>query len=188
MVKTLALVLTIYWMARFKAGFDPPRVGAFDPKAMRLFVPVLLLYAATTAVSLWGGSLLRPLGANDALVLRVGIGFSIFTLVLGILLDGWKVGAAVGNPYLGPLQSARMVAPQTPWSVAFSILMMLPLMIAHYAVVPLAIGASPLLLWALMALDALLVGYLAAVLAATSFIVAARAANRRRIALLPVTA
>ena len=151
---------------------------------MRLFAPVLLLFAVVTALSLWGGSLLRPFGADDALAMRIGIAFAVFTLVLGILLDGWKIGAAVGNPMLGPLQSIRMIAPHIGWSLAFTLVMMLPLMVAHYAILPLAIGSSPLLLWLLMAFDCLLVGYLAAVLAATSYIVARRAAERREVALL----
>ena len=183
MVKTLAIAITLYWMARFMAGFERSRVASFEPVAVRLFLVVLAFNAALTALFFWGGGLLRALGAGEAATMQIGIGFFIANLLLGILLDGWKVGAALGNPALGPLRSVRMIAPHIAWSLAFTLVMMLPLMVVHYGIAGIAIGASPALVWLLMAVDSLLVGYLAAVLAATSFLVARRAAERRGVSL-----
>lgn len=48
LVKTLALTLTLFWMARYMAGLARTRVGAFEPGAVRLFLPVLGLQATLT--------------------------------------------------------------------------------------------------------------------------------------------
>jgi len=181
--KTLALTGVTYWMARFMAGLDRSRVAALEPLAARLFAAVLLFQAVATALSMWGSTVLRALGVADAAMMPVGIGYMIVLLFLGLLLEPWKVAAALGNPAIGWSRSISMVAPILPWALAFTLVMMLPLMVLHYLAAFLAIGAAPIMVWALMIADALLVGYLAAVLATTSVLVARRAAERSATAL-----
>lgn len=183
LIKTLALTIVTYWMARFMAGMARPRVAALDPVAARLFAWVLLFQASVTALSMWGGEVLRLMGFPDGSMVPIGIAFMIALLFAGILLEPWKVAAALGNRAIGIGRSMRLTAPILTWALAFTLIMMLPLMIAHYALAFLAIGAAPAAVWALMAADALLVGYLAAILSATSVIVARRAAERSGTAL-----
>ena len=71
--------------------------------------------------------------------------------------------------YIRPLASIRVMAPQLAWAVAFSLIAILPLMAVHYA---LGIGAIFVggdgLKWAMLALDSLVVGWLAALMAAAN--------------------
>lgn len=97
------------------------------------------------------------------------------------------MAAALGNPALGPVRSIRMIAPRLAWSLAFSVAMFLPMMIVHYALSGLAIGQAPAMVWLLMAADSLVVGYLARILAATSFLIARRGAERAGESLAPTT-
>lgn len=183
MVKSLALTVVIYWMARFTAGLNRRRVGAIEALPARLFAMVLLFQAVVTALSMWGGDVLRSLGVPDAAMMPFGIGYMVALLFLGILLEPWKVAAALGNPSLGWSRSIAMVVPILPWSFAFTLAMMLPLLVVHYLAAGLALGSPPMMVWALMIADAVLVGYLAAVLAATSVVIARRAAERSESAL-----
>ena len=181
--KVLALTGVTYWMARFMAGFERSRVAALEPVPARLFAFVLLFQAVTTALSMWGAAVLRAVGVADAAMMPIGIGFMIVLLFLGILLEPWKVAAALGNRAIGWSRSIAMVAPILPWALAFTLVMMVPLMVLHYLAAILAVGAAPTTVWGLMIADALLVGYLAAVLAATSVLVARRAAEQSGTAL-----
>lgn len=183
MVKVLALTGVTYWMARYMAGLDRGRVAAIEPLPARLFAAVLLFQAVATALSLWGSNFLRVSGVPDAAMMPVGIGYMVALLILGVLLEPWKVAAALGDPAIGWSRSIALVAPILPWSFVFTLAMMLPLMALHYAAAILAIGAAPAIVWSVMIADSLLVGYLAAVLAATSVMVARRAAERSGVAL-----
>lgn len=183
MVKTLALTLVTYWMARFMAGLDRSRVAALEPLPVRLFAVVLLFQAVATALSLWGGNLLRAFGVPDAAMMPFGIAYMVALLFLGVLLEPWKVAAALGNRDIDWSRSLAMVAPILPWSLGFTLAMLLPLMVLHYGAAILAVEAAPATVWALMIGDSLLVGYLAAILAATSVLVARRAAERSGTAL-----
>jgi len=172
-----------YWMARFMAGIDRSRVAALEPAPARLFAAVLLFQAVATALSLWGASLLRALGAPDAAMMPLGIGYMVALLLLGVLLEPWKVAAALGNREIGWSRSIAMAAPMLPWGLAFTLAMLLPLMVLHYAAAIVAVGRAPAMVWALMIADSVLVGYLAAILSATSVLVARRAVGRAAIAL-----
>ena len=181
--KVLALTGVTYWMARFMAGLDRGRVASLEPLPARLFAMVLLFQAVATALSMWGGNFLRASGVPDAAMMPLGIGYTVALLFLGVLLEPWKVASALGNPAIGWSRSIGMVAPILPWSLAFTLSMMLPLMVVHYLAAGLAVGSPPMMVWVLMIADALLVGYLAAILAVTSVVIARRAAERSEIAL-----
>lgn len=183
MVKVLVLTGVTYWVARFMAGLGRSRVAALEPLPVRLFAAVLFFQAVATALSMWGSNLLRVSGVPDAAMMPVGIGYMVALLILGVLLEPWKVAAALGNPAIGWSRSIALVAPILAGSLAFTLAMMLPLMMLHYAAAIFAIGAAPAMVWSLMIADSLLVGYLAAVLAATSVMVARHAAERSGVAL-----
>lgn len=183
-VKVIALFLTGYWAARFLVfGDDPVAARRFDPVAVRLFVPVM-------AWGLFWLILVQdvPLIANAAgLSGNVAAGVLILSLLVSLLfeplLSAWKTAAAAGNPGIGFVRSIRLTRSVYPYAVIVSLLPMLPLMVGHYALAFLAVGKAPGAVWAIMALDALLVGYLGVVMIATSYVVARRVAARGEMAL-----
>lgn len=181
--KTLALTAAGFWVARFllmPGGADAAR--RFDPVAARLYLWVMLWALAQTVLSLWGGDAMRGAGLGDyATGAAIALGLSTF--VLDIMLAPWMVASALGNAGLGFVRSLRMVGLDAWWGVVFSIAAILPPMVAHYAFAFLAMGAPPAAAWAVMAIDALLVGYLGAVIAAANVAIARRAAARSAVVL-----
>src|ERR1044072_4342025 len=63
MGKALSLIAAGYWVARFLVLPDgAAAAGRFDAAALRLYLPVVLLGAGSTALTLWGAEALRLLG------------------------------------------------------------------------------------------------------------------------------
>ncbi|MEA3045094.1 MAG: hypothetical protein QOH47_2932 [Sphingomonadales bacterium] len=176
-VKVLSLFLAGYWVARFlllPGGAADAR--RFDPVAARLYARVLLFSLAVTLVSLLGGDAMHTAGLG-AHTMAAGAAFSLVSFVLAILLAPWKVGAALGNAELGFVRSIRLVGWGAWWGIALTVLAVLPPMVLHYAFAIAAIGNQPAAIWALMAVDSLLVGFLGAIIAATDVAIARRAAG-----------
>ena len=68
---------------------------------------------------------------------------------------------------------------------ALTLLVVLPLMVVHYALGLGAIGRPAALVWPMLALDALEVSFLGAAMIACQFVIARRAAARAGVPLLP---
>ncbi|WP_375383205.1 hypothetical protein [uncultured Sphingomonas sp.] len=174
-LKLVALMVPGYWIARFLAWHDAELTRRADSCSMMLFGGYLAFGIVTAAVQLFvlpqtGSALLASLLAGQ---------------VIGCLLAGWGAAAALGNPMIGPFESIRIMARQLPWTFGFLLAAMLPLMIPHYVLGALAlIGPRPLL-WPALIVDALLVGWLTAVLVASAFVAAIRAAARADVPLVP---
>ncbi len=183
-VKMLSLALLGYWVVRFMGlGEDRRRTLALPRTAVLLFAGVLLFEVAFTAVHKLGGEAVTALVPDQRAVLGIGIVSMLLALALGIYLVVWKVGAALGNGRLTIPASFRLMHGNFWWSFAFTLLMMLPLMIAHYALGFGAIGRSPTVAIAMLVFDALLVGYLGAVLVGANYAIARRAAGRAGVTL-----
>lgn len=174
LVKVVAITIPVYWTARFLATSDRRFASHFDLQAMRLFGLVLLFQTAMAALQMF----VLPQTGTVVLVGMV-LGFPI-----AALLAGWYVAAPLGNPRIGPVRSTRMMAPVLVSTILISFLAMLPLMIVHYGLAALALLGPKALLWPTLIVDSLLVGWLSSILAATVYVVAARAADRAGIALL----
>lgn len=188
-VKTLLLLVAGYWFLRFLAhGEDAARARAWDPRAARLFAPVALWTLGWTAVSLWGGAPFRLAGFEDATIFGLGVALFVVGTLVDLHLACWKAGAAVGNPALTFTRSFGLVRGHFWWALGVYALCFLPLMVPHYAIAGLAIGQSFPVLVAMMVADAVLVGFLAVVLAGSSFLVARRATEAAGVALLPAQA
>jgi hypothetical protein len=99
-------------------------------------------------------------------------------MALDVYLSCWKVGSALGNPRLTIPASVHIMQGNFWWSFAFSIGMMLPLMVVHYALAVVGVGRPDPLLWSILIFDSLIVGYLGMVLATTTYLIALRAATR----------
>lgn len=177
-VKVLGLVVPGYWVARFLAWRDPVLAGNWDARAVRLFAGFVAFQVVTTALQLF---VLPRTGA----VLLAGF---VVGAVIGALLVAWAAAAALGNRAIGPLVSIRVMAPQLIWTVAFMLVAMLPLMIPHYALAAAAILGPKLLLWPVLIVDSLLVGWLAAVITASGWFAALRATDRAGVLLIPAGA
>ena len=164
--KTLGMLLPGYWVIRFLAGNrDAGSARTYEPAAARLFALVFGFQAILNAFLLFG-------------LPRTGTGLLIaMTLGLAItpLLSRWSVAAPLGV-FIPPLQSVRAMAPQLPWALAFSIVVILPLMIPHYALGTAAIFAPAALKWPVLIIDSMLVGCLAVVMVASTWAIATRKA------------
>ena len=165
-VKTLAISIMGYPVVRFLAGGrDAAAARTLDQRAVGLFALVLGLQAVLSALGLF------VFPANDSL----GIGFFIFGMVFGPLVARFVVAAPLGV-WISPLASIRQMLPHIVFAVLFSLVAMLPMMALHYA---LGIGAifvgHTALQWAMLAIDSVLVGVLAALLVAIQWVVALRA-------------
>jgi hypothetical protein len=174
-VKVLGLILPTYWVTRFLAWRDAGQAARWDTGAVRLFLPYLLLQGVLAAVQLF------VLPQTLPVLLATFIG----SLVVGVLIAGWGIAAPLGNPAIGPRASASLMLPQLVGSTLFSFIAVLPLMVPHYGLGALALLGPKSLLWPILIADSLLVGWLGALLAANTYVIAVRAAKRAGVALAP---
>jgi len=184
-VKVLSLFMLVYWVSRALAALHGAALRVLgDRHSARLFAGVVVWSLVTGMLQLFGGHLISPYLTSRA-ALIVGALFVIALIVCDIYLSAWKIGASLGNARLSFTRSFSVMHGNFWWSLGYFILMFLPLMALHYAFAVLAVGKGPIVLWALLALDALTVGYLGIVLVATSYAIARRGAARKGEALLP---
>lgn len=163
-IKTLGLLLPGYWIMRFLAGGrDTAAAKTIAPRAVQLFAWFFLFQAALSAIGLFG---LPRSGTALAVTM-------ILSLALNPLLARWAAAAPLGIA-IGPIGSARVMVRQLPWAIAFSIIVILPLMVPHYALGVAAILVAPTLKWPALIADSLLVGYLSAVMIASTWVIATR--------------
>lgn len=167
MVKIAALVVPGYWITRFLPARDARAARRLDPPAVRAFAVVVAVQLALAAVQLFAlpptpAALLAALAAGEA--------------ISGLLI-AWAVSAPLGGD-VGPVASVRIMARQLPWTIAFLVAATLPLMIPHYVLGALALLGPRALLWPVLVVDSALVGWLTAVMTASGYYAATRAAGR----------
>jgi hypothetical protein len=176
-IKALSITLATFWVARFlllPGGAAAARRA--DPVAVRLYFRVMLWSLGWTVLMLWGGVWMQAAGLG-AYTMAAGVSVFVINLVLSILLCPWMVGAALGDEELGFVRSIGLVGWGAWWGIVFGLAAVLPPMVVHYALSILAIFSPPGAAWAILAVDALVVGCLAAVIAATNVAIARRAAG-----------
>ena len=177
-VKVLTLFLMTYFVIRF-IGFGRDRRQGLTVTRMSalLFGAVMLFSLAMMAVQWIGGTLLGQWITDQGQLLAAGT-FSLFALMLlETYLAGWKSAAALGNPAMTVPVSARIMHPRLFRSFGFTIAMMMPLMIVHYALNFAAIGVPAGAMWAILIVDSAVAAFLGIVLAATIYRIASRAAE-----------
>lgn len=168
MLKVVALLVPIYWVTRFLPNRDARLARTPDPRALRLFAGFLAFQIALAAVQLFA----LPQTAGMLLA-----GFFV-SQIIGCLVAAWGVAAPLGNATVGPRASVAIMARQVPWTFVFSLAVMLPLMVPHYALAAIAMLGPKPLLWPILIVDSLLVGWLTAVLSAGAYFAATRAARK----------
>lgn len=173
MAKVMALIIPGYWITRFLALGDRRRAGALEAPALRLFGGVVAFHAALAAVQLF----LLPRDA-PVMIATFAVG-----QVIACLVPAWTVAAALGNGAIGPRRSIAIMARQLPWTFAFLLVALVPVMIPHYALGAVALLAPKLWLWPALVVDSVLVGWLCAVMIASGYVAATRAAASQGVSL-----
>jgi hypothetical protein len=174
-LKIVALTVPIYWVNRFLASRDASFARRVSSPALRLFAVLLLVELALAGIQYF----VLPQAGWAALASLVG------GHVVACLLAAWAVAAPLGNATVGPLASMAIMIRQLPWTFVFTVAAILPLMISHYALASIAFVGPKALLWPVLIVDSLLVGWLAVVIIACSFFAAIRAATKAGVALVP---
>lgn len=181
-VKTAALLLICYWVWR-QLGFrgDTARARRLEPGAIASFVPVLMFGVVMMTIDGQLGALLGTLLPSGGTLLLATFGVMFALMAVELLFVPWKVASALDNRRIDMGRSLALMRGGMTWSYVFLLAMFLPLMIVHYLLGGLAIGAPPAVAAVLLVLDCAVVGYLAVVFPATDFAIARRAATRRGI-------
>ncbi|MEG3178356.1 hypothetical protein U1872_19100 [Sphingomonas sp. RB3P16] len=169
LLKVAALTLPGYWIVRFLAWRDPARAARLETPAVQLFAVVLAMQLVSAVLQLFVFS-------RNGWVLLAAF---VVLQIVSVALHPWFVAAALGNRAIGPRRSVAIMPRQIPWSFVFMIVAMLPLMIPHYVFGALAIIGPKPLLWPILLVDSVLVGWLSAVIVASGFVVATRAAAKQ---------
>ena len=175
MLKVAALTLPFYWVVRFLPQRDARFARMPDRAAIRLFAVYFAFNIALAAIQLFG---LPQSGAVLAVSFVVGT-------IIGNVLLAWGVAASLGNPAIGPRGSIAIMARHVPWTFAFTLVVLLPLMIPHYGFAALGLVGPRMLLWPGLIVDSLLVGWLTAVMAAGGYYAAVRATTKAGVDLMP---
>jgi len=188
-LKVLALFVMGYFVTRFLGfGGDARRTLRFDATALALFAMVLIFNLLMMVAQTRGGELLADMVRAGRPLILTGLAALLAMMALELFLAPWKAGAALGNANLHIGASIRLMRGNIAWSSGFTLAMIAPIMVLHYALNGLAIGRPPALSVILLAVDCLLVGYMALLFPATAFIVADRAARRSGESLAPAEA
>lgn len=176
-VKGLSLILLVYWVSRWHfAGEGGGRIIG-DARSARLFAAVIVYGLLVALLQHYGDRLLAPVIDDPGTVNTAILLLMLLATMADVYLAPWKVSAALGNPRIGIPTSVRLIRGGFWWSFAFSIVTMLPLMALHYALNIFAVGRGAAATWALLVLDAAVVGYLGLVLATATVMIAWRAAD-----------
>jgi hypothetical protein len=166
-LKTIALTVPYYWVTRWLATRDSRYAARFEPAALRPFSGFLLVMVALVAIQLFA---LPRTGTATAIAFFAGE-------IIVVLLAAWGIASALGNSRIGPAKSAVIMTPQLLWTFALFVLGMLPLMVPHYAFAALAILGPKSLVWPVLIVDSLLVGWLTALLVAIAYFAVKRATD-----------
>ncbi len=178
-VKVLTLFLIGYPLFRFLAsGGDTRTALTVTRTSASLFGGVILLSSAMMVLNSIGGTLVTQVAGSEATIFGIGLAAFLGMVVFDTYLAAWKVAAALGNPGLNIAASFRLMHRHVPWSLAYFLAMMLPLMVVHYALNIGAIGLAPGAMWTMLAFDSLVTAYLAILLSAAVFRMAHRAAEK----------
>jgi hypothetical protein len=108
--------------------------------------------------------------------------------VVGIYLTAWYTAWPLGNVACGPLTSIRVMSGSFWRTIGYMVACIVPLMIVHYALGLGAIGRPAWLMWPMLVLDAIVVAFLALMMAGSGLIASRWAARRKGYLLIPESA
>lgn len=177
--KILAMLLPGYWFVRYMAfGGDADRAKRIERPAATLFGIQFGLQAIAQWLALFGPPVDVLLDLDPRLSGYVSLAIGIGTAVIGVYLIAWLIAWPLGNARIGPIRSIGLMAGSFWRSVGYIVAGTAPLMAVHYALAYAAMGQPDWLVWPLMAIDAVVVGFLALAGPGASYLAASRAALR----------
>lgn len=183
--KVLALLLPGYWFVRFMAfDRDADRAKRIERPAATLFGIQFGLQVAWQWLMLFGPPLRFVLGLGPRAANYVELIAMVAATAAGVYLTAWLVAWPLGNVRIGPLRSIVVMAGSLWRTLAYLAAGALPLMALHYALSYAAFGRPGWIVWILMALDALVVGFLALTAAGAAYLAARSASRRKGVSLL----
>lgn len=180
LAKVAGLTLLHYWTARFVvSGGSLRRTFAQDPVAARKYAAYLAFALALAVAQMWLPVWMEAAGASQRQIAAVVTGAMLAALPLGTALAPWSVGAALGDPAAGPMQSLRRAWGGILWGLALTFVVIAPVMAAHYVLGLGAIGQPASVAVGMLVADTLLVGFLGVLANCAPVFIAARMAERR---------
>lgn len=183
--KTIALLMPGYWFVRFMAFADQAKAARIEQPAFRLWLVLLALQSGFQAYSLFGPPLGSLLGQTGQASKWVGPAIAAIWSIFGLYLTAWFVAWPLGNSAIGPLRSLKIMTGSFWRTLGYAIACILPLMVVHYVLGYLAIALTPRWLdWPILAVDALIVAWLACTMAGSSLVAARHSARDKGIPLV----
>lgn len=166
LAKVGLLMILGYWVPRFIFGGGSRNLTlAADPVAVRKFALVLAYGIAVGVLTHSVPKILSAIGLTGGAAGAVFGVYVLLTILLGVALNPWTVGAAVADPHASPPNALRMSRGSVLWGLLFTLLLILPPMAVHYALGLGAIGKPAPVAVAMLSLDSLFVGFLGILLA-----------------------
>ncbi len=186
-IKVLAIMLPGYWVTRFILfGRDARRAGRIEMPAFALWLVTFAIMAFNAWLGLFGPSLADLIGIGDSLSPWFQSVTFVIETAITIYLAAWFVAWSVGNSKIGPITSVGIMHGSFWHALGLYVGAFLPLMIVHYALAIIAVLILPPALdWVAMAVDSVIVAFLAASMAGATAYGAKRAAARKVRHLLP---
>ena len=162
--KVLLSYVVIYWIARWAAsGRNVGAATRVDPVAISRFAVVVAFNFAIAAFQLEGDAVLQALGVAPKLA-KVIVGTAWLASIPLTLILPWTVGSALGGEAIRLSEAPRLARGSILWTIGLAVAAMLPLMVLHYILGSAAIGKPMAALVPMLALDALVAGFLIVVI------------------------
>jgi hypothetical protein len=176
--KSLAIMLPGYWFVRYMAWRrDASQARRVDRPAAVLFAVQFGLQAVAHWLTLFAPPIGQVLGLGTRESNYATVATVVGAAVISIYLTAWFVAWPLGNARIGPLRSIALMTGSFWRTVGYVVAGTLPLMILHYALGVAAIGRPDWIVWSMMTIDALIVGFLALTVAGANYLAAERAAR-----------
>ena len=163
--KVFLSYVVVYWIARWAAsGRNVGAAWRADPVAIRRFAVAVAFSTAFGLFQLEGANMLHAAGLDLKTANLVILVVVLVTLPVGFGLLLWFIGSALGGEPIGLPDSFRLARGSLLWTLGLAIAAMLPLMVMHYILGYAAIGKPMAVLVPMLALDALVAGFLIVVI------------------------
>ncbi|MEH6756298.1 MAG: hypothetical protein V7676_02160 [Parasphingorhabdus sp.] len=184
-VKVLALLLPGYWFVRYIIyGRDSNAARRVEWPAIGLWFCVFAYQVLVQYWQMFGSSIGELAGFSDQYAMTVALLFFLILSIIGIYLTAFFVALPLGNTSLGPVLSFYIMKGHFWRTIIYMLSATLPFMAVHYALGYGAMGKPIWLVWIIMTIDALVVGFLALLPVGATAIAARYAAQERSISLL----
>jgi len=175
-LKVSWLLMLEYWVARFVVSQSARVTLIHDATAIRKFAVVMAAGSAMVLTQLFLPIILRAAHISALVSALILLLVFVLLFVPQIILTPWSVSAALGDPRASFDFASRRSEGSRLWAVIVCILTALPLLAVHYVLGYAAVGRPTPEVIGMLAVDAVVVGFLGLVLSACGVMVAQRMA------------